>query len=170
MPGPDFRPGDVCGPPVQVQTSQCRSFYEITLGRAVSPLEMSISAGMSGDGSFAVAALAGQVNVGSAGRLLEVLELCKTGRRDGIIVDLSRVVSMDWWAALILLWVGRVAKRRGLTFLLAGAHVSVRQVLEEAGADEVLPLRDSAAAAGHGPASSPVGAGSMPGTQLYPFF
>jgi hypothetical protein len=36
-------------------------------------------------------------------RLLELPEAQESGR---IIVDLSRLSSIDWWATLILLWVG----------------------------------------------------------------
>lgn len=131
---------------------------------------MSISVGTSDDGLFAVAALTGQADVGGAGRLLELLELCEAGRYGGIIVDLSRVVSMDWWAALILLWLGRVAEGRGLVLLLAGAHASVRQVLEEAGAADVAPC----AAASRPPSSSSVpyadSAGRVLGTRFLPTF
>jgi hypothetical protein len=41
---------------------------------------------------------------------------------------------MDWWAALILLWVGRVIDRRGGKLVLASPQPAVARALSTAGA------------------------------------
>ena len=58
-------------------------------------------------------------------------------------MDLSGLVSMDWWAALILLWVRRVVGRRGGTLMLASPQPSVSRMIDAAAA-EAIPVYDSA--------------------------
>ena len=42
-----------------------------------------------------------------------------------LVVDLSLISSMDWWAALIVIWAGRVVSRRGGVLMLAAPQPAV---------------------------------------------
>lgn len=79
-------------------------------------------------GPYTVVSLAGQADIGDSAGFREVLEL-EAARAHGLILDLSGLVSMDWWAALIQLWVRRVADRRGGTLLLASPQPSVSRMI-----------------------------------------
>ena len=72
--------------------------------------------------------------------LLELPEAHESGR---IILDLSRLSSIDWWAALILLWVGRMVSRRGGTLVLASPQPAVARLLTTAGAAQVVTVYQS---------------------------
>jgi anti-sigma B factor antagonist len=74
-------------------------------------------------------------------RLLEVQAAGAAPTR--IIVDLSRLSSMDWWAALILLWVARVMYRRGGALMLASPRPAVAALLRSTGAHQVVPVYDT---------------------------
>lgn len=50
---------------------------------------------------------------------------------------------MDWWAALMLLWVARVLQRRGGTLTLAAPEPAVAALLRSAGACEVISIYKS---------------------------
>lgn len=51
-----------------------------------------------------------------------------------LVIDLSRLASMDWWAALILLWAGRLIGRRNGELVLAAAQPDVARLLDVLGA------------------------------------
>ena len=95
------------------------------------------------DGTCAVVALAGQAGIADAAwfrRLLELPEAQESGR---IILDLSRLSSIDWWATLILLWVGRMVSRRGGTLMLASPQPAVARLLTGAGAAQAVAVYQS---------------------------
>jgi hypothetical protein len=48
---------------------------------------------------------------------------------------------MDWWTALILLWIGQVLTRRGGSLTLTSPQPEVAGLLDYAGAHDVLPLK-----------------------------
>ena len=95
------------------------------------------------DGTCAVVTLAGRAGIADAAwfrRLLELPEARESGR---IILDLSRLSSIDWWATLILLWVGRMVSRRGGTLVLASPQPAVARQLNGAGAAQVAVVYQS---------------------------
>lgn len=100
-----------------------------------------------GCGPCAVVPLAGRVDVSASARLRGLLELEAAQAHGRILLDLSRVTSLDWWAALILLWVGRVVARRGGCLMLACPRPGVARVLDSAGARALLPVYDTLEAA-----------------------
>ncbi len=102
----------------------------------------------------AVVSLAGAAGVGDAAWFHQLLELHAARGPERIVIDLSRLSSMDWWAALILPWVGRVVSRRGGTLVLASPQPAVARLLQAAGVTRVMAVYQSVEQA-HG---------SMPGT------
>jgi anti-anti-sigma factor len=98
------------------------------------------------DGGPCVAVpLAGRVDIAGCAQLRGLLELEAAQAHGRILLDLSRVTSMDWWAVLILLWVGRVVARRGGCLVLASPQPGVARVLQHAGASDLLSVYDSIA-------------------------
>jgi anti-anti-sigma factor len=87
-----------------------------------------------GGGSCVVVSLAGRASIGDCAWFRQLLELQAAQEPARIVVDLSRLSSMDWWAALILLWVGRVIDRRGGKLVLASPQPAVARALSTAGA------------------------------------
>jgi anti-anti-sigma regulatory factor len=71
------------------------------------------------DGPRVVLALTGQVGITDSGWIRVLLDLQAAQRQGRLVVDLSRLSSMDWWVALILTWASRVVSRRGGTLVLA---------------------------------------------------
>jgi anti-anti-sigma factor len=108
---------------------------------------MTVPAGrqLAGGGRCVVVPLAGRVDIAGSGRLRGLLELEAAQARGLILLDLSRVTSMDWWAALILLWVARVVARRGSCLALVSPRPEVARVLRQAGASAQLPVYESIA-------------------------
>ncbi len=102
----------------------------------------------------AVVSLAGAAGVGDGAWFRQLLELHATREPQRLVVDLSRLSSLDWWAALMLLWVGRVVSRRGGTLVLASPQPAVARLLHAAGASRGVAVYQSAQQA-HG---------SLPGT------
>jgi hypothetical protein len=47
---------------------------------------------------------------------------------------------MDWWAALILIWAGRVVGRRGGVLMLAAPQPAVARLLNAAGAPKAVVI------------------------------
>jgi anti-anti-sigma regulatory factor len=72
-----------------------------------------------------------------------LLELQASQEQRRIVVDLSRLSSMDWRAALMLLWVGRVCRPPGRVLVLAFPQPAVARVLEAAGAPKVVAIYGS---------------------------
>ena len=107
------------------------------------------------DRTCAVVALAGRAGIADAGRFRQLLELPEAQESGHIILDLSRLSSIDWWAALILMWVGRMVSRRGGTLVLASPQPAVARLLTAAGAPRVVTVYQSVQQAyggGRGPA------------------
>jgi anti-anti-sigma regulatory factor len=86
------------------------------------------------EGPCAVVSLAGRVGIADCGWLRVLLELEAAQERGRMVVDLSRLSSMDWWVALILNWVGRVIARRGGVLVLASPQPAVARLLDAVGA------------------------------------
>jgi anti-anti-sigma factor len=100
-----------------------------------------VSAPHSGDSEpWAVVSVAGQAGIGDCASLRRLLELDAAQRPGRTVVGLSQLSSMDWWAALMLLWVGRVISRRGGTLALASPQSAVARLLASAGAEQVIPI------------------------------
>lgn len=87
-----------------------------------------------GGESCAVVSLAGQAGIGDCSWISPLLGLRSARGGGRTVVDLSRLSSIDWWAALILLWAGRVIRRRGGELVLASAQPAVARLLSTAGA------------------------------------
>ena len=96
------------------------------------------------DGTCAVVAMTGRAGLADAARFRQLLELPEARESGRIILDLSRLSSIDWWAAPILLWVGRKVSRRGGTLVLASPQPAVARLLTAAGAARVVTVRQSA--------------------------
>jgi anti-anti-sigma regulatory factor len=89
-------------------------------------------------GCCAVVALSGQATIGDCTWFRLLLKLHAARGPGRITVDLSRLSSMDWWVAQILLWVGQVVSRQGGLLEVASARPAVARLLNSAGAE--LPL------------------------------
>lgn len=94
-------------------------------------------------GLCAVVSLSGQAGIGDCGWIRALLEFQAVHGRGRLVVDLTRLTSMDWWVAIILLWVGRVVTRRGGALVLASPQPEVAQTLNAAGASEVVVICDT---------------------------
>ena len=106
--------------------------------------------GRADDGSrSAVVSLEGQAGAEDRAWFRDLLELQAARSPERIVVDLSGLSSMDWWAALMLLWVARVITRRGGFLVLAGPRPPVARMLASAGARQVIPVCDSLQQATH---------------------
>ena len=110
----------------------------------MSPLNVSVSELEPEDsGSCVIVSVTGRASVDDCAWFRQLLEVQAAQTPSRIVVDLSRLSSMDWWAALILLWAGRVVHRRGGTLVLASPQPAVARVLASAGAPQVIPVYDS---------------------------
>ena len=110
----------------------------------VSPLEISVREIKPGTGGpYVIVSVSGQAGVEDSAGFRQLLKV-RAGR-DGarMIIDLSRLSSMDWWAALILLWMARVMHRRGRRLLLAAPRPAVARMLRSAGAHQVIPVYET---------------------------
>jgi anti-anti-sigma factor len=90
--------------------------------------------------SCAVVSLAGRADIGDCAWIRPLLERQAEQGYERVVVDLSRLSSMDWWVALILIWAGRVISRRGGVLMLAGPQPAVAQLLEAAGASKAVVM------------------------------
>src|SRR5690242_1824141 len=90
--------------------------------------------------SCAVVSLAGRADIGDCAWIRPLLERQAEQGYERVVVDLSRLSSMDWWVALILIWAGRVISRRGGVLMLAAPQPAVAQLLEAAGASKVVVM------------------------------
>jgi anti-anti-sigma factor len=106
-------------------------------------------------GPCAVVSLAGRADIADCGWVRLLLELQAAQRPGRLVVDLSRLSSMDWWVALILIWAGRVVSRRGGVLVLACPQPAVARLLEAAGALKVLAAYDSVRQAVGAPEACP---------------
>lgn len=112
-----------------------------------------------------VISLVGRADIGDC-RWVRLLLEQQAARGPGrVVVDLSRLSSMDWWVALMLLWAGRVVGRRGGLLVLASPQPAVARLLAAARAPEVAVVYGSAQQAGEGAVVSPPASGGPgPGT------
>jgi anti-anti-sigma factor len=104
-------------------------------------------------GPCAVVSLAGRAGIADCSWVRLLLELRAAQGRGRLVVDLSRLSSMDWWVALILIWAGRVVSRRGGVLVLASPQPAVARLLDAVGApkaftDDVEQARPLDAVAG----------------------
>jgi anti-sigma B factor antagonist len=88
----------------------------------------------------AVVSLAGRVDVTDAAWFHQLLDLPEAQGSGRVILDLSRLSSIDWWAVLILLWVGRIVRRRGGTLVLASPQPAVARLLNASGAGQAVAV------------------------------
>ncbi len=94
-------------------------------------------------GSCAVVSLAGQAGIGGGTWFRQLLQLPQTQGQGRIVIDLSGLSAMDWWAALILLWVARVIRRRGGVLVLASPRAAVARLLNTVDALRVVAVYES---------------------------
>jgi anti-anti-sigma regulatory factor len=71
---------------------------------------------------MSVMSLSGRASIGDGAWFRQLLELHAVEGPDRITADLSRLSSMDWWAAQFLLWVSQVVRRRGGMLEVTGAR------------------------------------------------
>ena len=90
--------------------------------------------------SCAVVSLAGRAGIGDCAWIRMLLERQAEQGHGRVVVDLSRLSSMDWWVALILIWAGRVVSRRGGVLMLAAPQPAVARVLNAAGAPKAVVM------------------------------
>ncbi len=81
-------------------------------------------------GACAVMSLAGRADITDCRWLRLLLEQQAAQGAGRLIVDLSRISSMDWWVALILIWADRVISRRGGQLVLASPQPAVARLLD----------------------------------------
>jgi anti-anti-sigma regulatory factor len=77
----------------------------------------------------AVVSLSGRASIGDCTWFRQLLELHAARGPGRIMVDLSRLWSMDWWAAQILLWVSQVVSRQGGVLEVVSARPAVARLL-----------------------------------------
>jgi len=104
--------------------------------------------------SCAVVSLAGRADIGDCAWIRPLLERQAEQGYERVIVDLSRLSSMDWWVALILIWAGRVISRRGGVLMLAAPQPAVAQLLMAAGASKTAVMCASVRQARRRPGAS----------------
>ena len=90
--------------------------------------------------SCAVVSLAGRADIGDCAWIRPLLERQAEQGYERVVVDLSRLSSMDWWVALILIWAGRVISRRGGVLMLAAPQPAVAQLLAAAAASKAVVM------------------------------
>jgi anti-anti-sigma factor len=108
------------------------------------------------DLSCTVVSLAGEAGISDCGWIRRLLELQAAQGYSRVVVDLSRLSSMDWWVVLILTWAGRVIRRRGGVLVLASPQPEVARLLNAADASNVYydVQRASGTCTRHDPAST----------------
>jgi anti-anti-sigma factor len=137
------------------------SLYDIiTVRSGAGEPELSVSALEYGHGrSCVVVSLAGRADIEDCGWLRLLLELPAAQEHGRLVLDLSRLSSMDWWVALIVIWAGRVVSRRGGVLVVASPQPAVARVLDAAGAPKAVAVCDSVQqAVGNVPACPPASA------------
>ena len=110
----------------------------------VSPLQVSVrQTRLAAGRPCTIVSVSGRAGVHDGAWFRRLLEVRAGGGAALIIADLSQLSSIDWWAALILLWVARVLRRRGGTVMLASPQPAVAELLRSAGAHQVVPVYDT---------------------------
>ena len=106
----------------------------------MSTLEVSVTTARSASGDdCSMVALAGHATVANSGQVREILTMEGVRIHRNVLLDLSRLASMDWWTALIVVWIGRVLLRRGGSLTLTSPRPEVAGLLNYAGAGELSP-------------------------------
>ena len=109
------------------------------MGEAVQS-ELLVSA-LEYDGSgCSVVSLAGRAGIDDCAWIRLLLERQAEQGHGRMVVDLSRLSSMDWWVALMLIWTGRVVSRRGGVLMLAAPQPAVARLLHAAGAPKAVVM------------------------------
>lgn len=109
----------------------------------------------------AMMSLAGRAGISDCTWVRLLLEMPAAQGPGRLVVDLSRLTSMDWWVAQILLWAGRVISRRGGELVLACPRPAVARLLDAVGAAAVVTVCDDAPAGRRPPrGGSRIGAGT----------
>ncbi len=85
----------------------------------------------------AVLSLGGRAGIADCEWLSQLLRLQAEQGRAPLVVDLSRLSSMDWWVALILVWAEKVIDRRGGALVLASPQPDVARLLSATAARRV---------------------------------
>jgi anti-anti-sigma factor len=107
--------------------------------------ELSVSAlECHGGDPCAVISLAGHAGIADCTWVRLLLKMQAAQGPGRLVVDLSRLSSMDWWAALMLIWAGRVVSRRGGVLQLACPQPAVARLLQAAGAAEAITVLPAA--------------------------
>ena len=110
------------------------------MGERVQP-ELLVSAlGYDRGRSCVVVSLAGRAGIGDCSWIQLLLGRQAEQGYGRVIVDVSRLSSMDWWVALILIWAGRVVSRRGGVLMLAAPQPAVERLLNAAGASKAVVM------------------------------
>ena len=91
-------------------------------------------------GPCAVMSLAGRAGIADGAWIRLLLERQAEQGPGRLIVDLSRLSSMDWWVALILIWAARVVSRRGGVVMLAAPQPAVARLLDAVGAPKTVTM------------------------------
>jgi anti-sigma B factor antagonist len=106
------------------------------------------------DGEVQCIALDGRLDIDGTRAIDERFSFITTGRKDRIVVDLSGVSFLASIGIRLLMTAARGQKGRGGRFVLAAPQSVVRDVLETAGIDQLIPLHadvESARAAASAP-------------------
>lgn len=100
-------------------------------------------AGPGAGGPCTILSVSGRAGAGYGPWYRRLLEVQAAERPAHMVVDLSRLSSMDWWAALTFMWVAGVVHRRGGTLVLAAPRPAVATLLRSAGVQQVIPVYDT---------------------------
>jgi len=110
------------------------------MSEAIQP-ELLVSAlGYDRGRSCVVVSLAGRAGIGDCSWIQLLLERQAEQGYGRVIVDVSRLSSMDWWVALILIWASRVVSRRGGVLMLAAPQPAVERLLNAVGASKAVVM------------------------------
>lgn len=94
------------------------------------------------DGEVQCIALDGRLDIDGTRAIDERFAFLTTGRRDRIVVDLAGVSFLASIGIRLLMNAARGQKTRGGRLVLAAAQPAVREVLETAGIDQLIPLHE----------------------------
>ncbi len=92
------------------------------------------------DGEVQCIALDGRLDIDGTRAIDERFSFITTSRRDHIVVDLAGVGFLASIGIRLLMTAARGQKGRGGRFVLAAPQAAVREVLETAGIDQLIPL------------------------------
>ncbi|HYX59286.1 MAG TPA: STAS domain-containing protein [Streptosporangiaceae bacterium] len=102
--------------------------------------ELLVSAREYDGGGCPVVSLAGRAGIDDCAWIRLLLEQQAEHGHERMVVDLSRLSSMDWWVALILIWTGRVVSRRGGMLILAAPQPAVARLLNAVGTPKAVVM------------------------------